>query len=379
MKTRTIAAALFTLMCASNTNSDDNEGRPAKQEALQFTYAWPFVKSDNMRPRGGSTHGPAAQLDRQAGTAWLSLQEPGLTKLERDRRAILAMAGAYRTSFEFIETIGFSDNYSPPRPYQSWGTEYVYIVDDKPKFISLQHIIVMFFLAEDGSVSEPMVVKHWRQDWQYEDRDLHEYQGMRTWKHRKLNRSEVKGRWTQSVFQVDDSPRYEAIGRWQHKGNYSAWKSENTWRPLPRREFSVRNDYQVLSGTNRHTITPTGWVQEEDNLKLKLSSAGEAVTKDAFVAREAGLNRYERIIEHDWTAGDAYWKRTGKFWADVREAWKKHFAQNATFSLIASKDGLPLYAVMFEYAGKIKEADSYNSDHGKVFIAETLSSFSKQP
>jgi len=45
--------------------------------------------------------------------------------------------------------------------------------------------------------------------------------------------------------------------------DHSTWHSENTWWPLPRREFSVRNDYNVLSGSNRHTITPTGWVQND--------------------------------------------------------------------------------------------------------------------
>ena len=30
----------------------------------------------------------------------------------------------------------------------------------------------------------------------------------------------------------------------------------------------MRDDYQVLVGTNRHTITPDGWLQEENNLKL---------------------------------------------------------------------------------------------------------------
>mgnify|MGYP006197439051 CR=1 FL=1 len=50
----------------------------------------------------------------------------------------------------------------------------------------------------------------------------------------------------------------------------STWISDETWRPLPRREFSVRKDYEVLVGTNRHTITPDGWLQEENNLKRVL-------------------------------------------------------------------------------------------------------------
>ena len=50
-------------------------------------------------------------------------------------------------------------------------------------------------------------------------------------------------------------PIETAFGRWEHFGNVSTWLSSTTWRPLPRREFSVRKDYDVLVGTNRHTIT----------------------------------------------------------------------------------------------------------------------------
>src|SRR5690606_34630304 len=120
---------------------------------------------------------------------------------------------------------------------------------------------------------------------------------------------EARGKWSQAVFQVDDSPRYEAIGAWRHEGGVSSWLSDETWRPLPRREFSVRDDYQVLVGSNRHTITPDGWVHEEDNLKVALDDNGDYAGEQAVLAREAGLNRYQLIDDHDWSAGDAYWER----------------------------------------------------------------------
>jgi hypothetical protein len=85
---------------------------------------------------------------------------------------------------------------------------------------------------------------------------------------------DVRGAWTQAVSQVDDSPRYEASGRWEHFANVSTWQSAPTWRPLPRREFSVRKDYEVLIGTNSPHDHPTGWVQEEENLKVVLDAPG---------------------------------------------------------------------------------------------------------
>ena len=118
------------------------------------------------------------------------------------------------------------------------------------------------------------------------------------------------------MLQVDDSPRYAALGRWEHSGGVSTWISDETWRPLPRREFSVRKDYDVLVGTNRHTITPTGWVQEENNLKLALKDR-------KYLAREYGVARYQRIKDYDFGAGEKYYTRTEPFWAEVRAAWRE--------------------------------------------------------
>ena len=367
-----VVASATTVVMTNAVAETPGQASPA---ARQFTYSWPFLDGDAMRPRGGTSKGPAVTLDRSVSPAWRALREPGLTAQERDRRAILAMAGGFRASFEFIETVGFVDDFTPDRPYQSWGTEYVYVVADEPDFVSLQHVIVMFFQSEGGDIMGPAVVKHWRQDWQYEDRDLHVYVGHDTWEQRKLPRRVVEGTWSQAVFQVDDSPRYQAIGRWRHDGNYSSWISENTWRPLPRREFSVRDDYHVLSGTNRHTITPTGWVHEEDNLKLVLADDGSARETDPYLAREAGLNRYERIVDHDFSAGDAYWEKTAPFWADVRAAWDETFRETRRFTLKGSVDGQRLFEAMFAYAGEIEKRGTYDSGEGRAHIADVLGRF----
>ena len=65
------------------------------------------------------------------------------------------MAGEYQASFDFIETIGFEDGYVPKAPYQSWGTEFIFVVEDRGSFISLQHILVMIVQMPDGLMSEP--------------------------------------------------------------------------------------------------------------------------------------------------------------------------------------------------------------------------------
>jgi hypothetical protein len=340
----------------------------------QYTFAWPFIDGSDMTPRGGTTTGAAVDLVTTPSAAWQRLQETGLGGKEKDRRAILAMAGPYRTSFDFIETVGFTEGYTPAAPYQSWGTEYVYVVADEPDFISLQHILVMRMLDKGGEVTEPLIVKHWRQDWRYQQRGLHTFRGHRTWAREKRSRSEVRGRWIQSVYQVDDTPRYQAVGEWEHFANYSSWRSEETWRPLPRREFSVRDDYDVLIGTNRHTITPTGWVQEEENLKVMLDVEGN---RTGVLARENGLARYERIANYDWSPSDEYWQRTAPFWAVVRAAWDDIFRRQDRFVLEKSVDGDMLFMAMFDLADATT-GDQFDPDAAREVVDETLAKYLHQ-
>jgi Family of unknown function (DUF6607) len=349
--------------------------RADEPERRQFTFSWQFEPGSGMRPRGGTTTGAHVAVATEPSAAWKALHEPGLDDLERDRRAILAMAGGFRTTFDFIETVGFTDDFSPARPYQSWGTEYIYVVEDEPTEIVLQHVMVMFVETDKGEVMGPFVQKHWRQDWRYEDRDLHVFTGNDRWERRRLSAVEAAGRWTQAVYQVDDSPRYEAVGTWIHSGNYSSWTSEETRRPLPRRESSVRSDYDVLIGTNRHTITPTGWVQEEENLKVALDDNGEPAADAPYLSRELGVNRYERTRDFDFSAGDAYWEATSKFWAEVREAWADVYADHDTFVFEETVDGTALFEPMFDYAARLEAGEPYDAREAREFIRSTLSDY----
>ena len=313
MQSLVAQCAISVMLVAGSAKGDDSVAVSDQTPPRQYTFSWMFAESDSMKPRGGTTSGPEVQLDTRTSEAFAGLQAAGLDDRERDRRAILAMAGDYRTSFDFIETIGFTEGYQPRAPYQSWGTERVYVVANEPEFVSLQHIIVMHFLDADGFESDAMVVKHWRQDWQYEDAEVHAFQGRGAFARRVLDQASQKGAWTQTVFQVDDSPRYEAVGRWTHASGVSYWQSDDRRRPLPRREFSVRDDYQALYGSHRITITPAGWTQEEDALKLVLDENNRPSSSRPYLAREAGLSRYDRVLDYDFSAGDEYWQNTGAF------------------------------------------------------------------
>ncbi len=347
-------SALAQQVQAAENACTEGEGR-------RYTFSWNMTSQCSPAPRGGTSRGAPLTLDPEPHPGWLALQEPGLDDHAKDRRAILAMAGPYRTSFEFLETVGYTPDFEPDRPYQSWGTEYIYVVDEREDFISLQHIMVMFVQMPDNRIEGPIVQKHWRQDWHYEKPTLLEFQGNDVWQTRQLSPGETQGTWAQSVFQVDDSPRYESLGRWRHYPNFSTWISAETWRPLPRRESSVRDDYQVLEGSNRHTIVANGWVHEEENYKVALRGPGQRAEDAPYLSKELGVNRYERITGFDFTAGDQYWENTGPFWADVRELWQELFDANPRLEIKENVAGRPLFAMLFGLAEEQTEADAYDS------------------
>ena len=108
----------------------------------------------------------------------------------------------------------------------------------------------------DEQVSQAMVMKHWRQDWQYRPESRFDYQGSNRWRKTSLAKARVKGHWLQAVYQVDDSPRYQSLGRWHHQPQFSSWQSTIFNRPLPRREYSIRDDYHFCKANIKSRLRP---------------------------------------------------------------------------------------------------------------------------
>ena len=118
-------------------------------------------------------------------------------------------------------------------------------------------------------------------------------------------------------------------------------------RPLPRRESSVRSDYQVLDGINRHIILSNGWIHEQENYKRAISDKGA----DSFIAKEIGINRYQRIEGHDFSSGDAYFKRTERYWKAVRDTWDSLFKKHNSLTLRGGSSGK--FEAHFNYADSL--------------------------
>ncbi|WP_052573750.1 DUF6607 family protein [Haloferula sp. BvORR071] len=344
------------------------EEKPAP--AGGHVFAWGFMDWEKMQTRGGTTQGTEVTLFTGSKESWKRLHQPGLDKFEQDRRAILALAGNYRVSFDFTETAGLAENFKPTRPYFSWGTENVTTLEDRGGFISLQHSLVMYFKNEKGEMEGPHVMKHWREDWTYQDPEMQVFQGDLTWK--KVPTESPAGKWTQAVFQVDDSPRYESSGKWSHDGGLSMWRSDLRQRPLPRREFSIRKDYNVQQGTDEITLTPNGWVHVQSNRKLQINPDGSR----QYVGQEIGVDRYEEIISPDLaTPFNAYWVKTNGYWKDVRETWDKVLRERDSFSMKDTYDGKQLFMIHFEHAEEIEQAEKPDPTGDLKHAQETIRSF----
>lgn len=256
---------------------------------------------------------------------------------DADRRAILAMAGSYDVEFDFTETEVLTPGYEKHPPHKSYATELVIPIESGPERVSLQHLLQL------GDGPSATVIKHWRQDWVFEDHELFEFRGHERWKRRELPAEVSRCAWTQAVYGVDDAPRYDGVGRWVHGAEGSVWESNETWRPLPRREYTTRNDYDVLVAVNRHRITKDGWQHEQDNSKLVLEPRH-------LLVREHGVNRYTRTSPKDTAEAAAYWRDTAPFWAEVRRAWQLTLAQNPSLTLQSEAAGKLLHETLFARA-----------------------------
>lgn len=229
---------------------------------------------------------------------------------DQDRADILAMAGNYKVRFDMQESTRWDPAYTPIDKKTSGGHEVVRVIEDTGRKIVLQHILVV---KHDG---QDMVIKHWRQDWEYEPARVLVYADTDTWKWEDVPEKMRTGRWSQTVWQVDDSPRYGGWGQFETQGGIRRWRSNWTWRPLARRDAVRHPVYDRYLAINRHQNTPDGWIHWQDNTKMG-SKDGKLVP----IVQEYVLNTYTKFDGYNVKAADDYWAATRDYWAAVRAEW----------------------------------------------------------
>ena len=280
------------------------------------------------------------------------------SKKAKDKAAIKKMCGCFEVTFNFAET--FNNNkdslYKPSKTKIAKGLEWAQLIEDGKNNISIQHLLQV------GNPSKPHIVKHWRQDWAYQNQDFYMFNGDNNWLYEKKTKADVKKQWTQKVYQVDDSPRYEGSGSWVHVDGKSYWEN-TTDAPLPRREYTKRSDYNVTERGNRHEITNYGWVHDQDNKKI-IRKAG---TKDIVLAHEKGYNTYVKVADSKCKASQDWWKENTNKWQLVRNKWNEVYGRNKNLSLEKKVQNKPLYKHLF--SDKITEQQQ---------IDKTIESFVKK-
>ncbi|WP_275316750.1 DUF6607 family protein [Tenacibaculum bernardetii] len=260
------------------------------------------------------------------------------SKKTKDKAAIKKMCGCFEVTFNFAETFNNSKDslYKPSKTKIAKGLEWAQLIEDGKNNISIQHLLQV------GNPAKPHIVKHWRQDWAYQNQDFYMYNGDNNWLYENKSKADVKKQWTQKVYQVDDSPRYEGSGTWVHVDGKSYWEN-TTDAPLPRREYTKRSDYNVTERGNRHEITNYGWIHDQDNKKI-IRKAG---TKDIVLAHEKGYNTYVKVADNRCKASQDWWKKNTNKWQLVRNKWDEVYGRNTNLSLEKKVQNKPLYKHLF--------------------------------
>ncbi len=261
---------------------------------------------------------------------------------EADRADILAMAGNFKVRFDMQESTPWRAGYTPLERKISGGHEVVRVIEDSGRKIVLQHLLVV---EHEG---KSHIIKHWRQDWQYEPARLLVYSDRNRWTWEDVPERMRNGRWAQTVYQVDDSPRYAGWGQFEEQGGIRRWRSNWTWRPLARRDAIRKPVYDRYYAINRHQTSPDGWVHWQDNIKMGLVGG-----KLAPIVQEYVLNTYTRFDGYDVKAADAYWAKTKAYWAGVRTAWDRAAGRGGIRVEEEAQTGTVISARLLEMADEI--------------------------
>jgi hypothetical protein len=272
-----------------------------------------------------------------------------------DRETILAMAGDFKVTFDMQESTAWMEGYEPIEPKVSGGYESVRVIEDTGSRIVLQHLLVV------GSEENPYIVKHWRQDWQYEPETILTYEGGDTWELTPVPEAMRAGRWSQTVYQVDDSPRYAGWGQWETTNGVKRWRSNWTTRPLARRDATRSPIYDRYVGINRHQLTPNGWIHWQDNTKMMPAEngSGEMVP----VVQEYVLNTYERFDGYNVAAAESYWDKTADYWNAVRAKWDEVATSTGGIRIAQEANyGTDIAAELLKLADAIKDGETASDE-----------------
>ncbi|MEO1259699.1 MAG: DUF6607 family protein [Bacteroidota bacterium] len=275
---------------------------------------------------------------------------------QAERKAIKQLCGCFEVDFRYTETFTDHEDYEFHDPYAAHALELVILEEESPTKMVLQHVLV---------INDTTFIKHWRQDWEYQPKELFTFQGNNVWEAHRTSPKASKGQWSQEVYGVNDEPRYSGAATWFLADGKKVWENTSN-APLPRRDYSKRSDYQIMRRTNGHIIHDWGWVHEQDNQKIVLSEDGEKV-----LVEEKGRNTYRRTDENRCAKAAEWWQTKKDFWTHVRADWDEFLAAPNTFTVQHKVEDVRFTRKMRD----LKKAEFNSGKEARIAIQEVMNAY----
>ena len=127
------------------------------------------------------------------------------SKAQQGKEHIEKLCGCFSVNFQYAETFSPIDSYKYYPREEMNAVELVLPIEEQPGKLALQHFLI---------INDSMVIKHWREEWAYESTSLLHFKGNKTWVKMMVPEPDRAGAWTQSIWEVNDEPRYQGSGRW---------------------------------------------------------------------------------------------------------------------------------------------------------------------
>lgn len=275
----------------------------------------------------------------------------------KDISAIKKMTGCYQVIFQSSETFAYQKDYEYYPKYRSGALEWIFVDSETENMQNIQHLLI----------TDMGIVKHWRQKWEYQANQVLSFEGFNNWQLKDVLKT--SGSWVQRVYQVDDSPRYECSAPWIHTENKTYWECEAN-APLPRREFSVRSDYNILFRNNRHEITNYGHLHDQDNIKIKRDEN----FVDTKIAMEKSYNTYKKVEDEKCQAAVTWWQDHKEYWRDVQFVFDSIIYSRKQVQFKKKVNGQLLWEALFILDDELSTSD-YSSSNGISKIKGVVESY----
>ena len=142
-------------------------------------------------------------------------------------------------------------------------------------------------------------------------------------------------------------------------GGLRRWESNQSWRPLARRDAIRGPDYDRYLGVNRHQISPAGWIHWQDNIKIGEGANGKLEP----IVSEYVLNSYSKFDGFDVKFADEYWAATKGYWAAIRAEWDRIGATKGGIRITEEADhGTVISGRVLEIADEVQAGKSSEAE-----------------